>query len=199
MITFGPSLTGLRGTQVVGSLICTLVSSPQDSTRIVDSGWISNLHIFDLINLLTSSSPCTPLNNFHYIISQGVLVNKPDRWRGQLTARADTCHLIQTQSPWTWVWETGLTHSFTAFRTYKERVPLVLRVPSASTRVFFASYTRKVTRRAHSGAYTRPHRTDPGVLPSWPFMTTTFGLCHDDLAREFYWPLVQALFDCWGV
>jgi hypothetical protein len=59
MITLGPSLMGLGGTQVTGSIIYTLVSSPRDSTRIVDSGWISNLHIFDLINLLTSSSPCT--------------------------------------------------------------------------------------------------------------------------------------------
>jgi hypothetical protein len=38
MITLGPSLTGLRGTQVMGSIIYTLVSSPRDSTRIVDSG-----------------------------------------------------------------------------------------------------------------------------------------------------------------
>jgi hypothetical protein len=30
----------------------------------------------------------------------------------------------------------GLTHSFAAFRTYKERFPVVLRVPSASTRIF---------------------------------------------------------------
>jgi hypothetical protein len=42
---------GLRGTQVIGSIIYTLVSSPRDSTRIVDSGRISNLHIFDLVNL----------------------------------------------------------------------------------------------------------------------------------------------------
>jgi hypothetical protein len=37
-ITHGPSLTGLRGTQVTGSIIYTLVSSPRDSTIIVDSG-----------------------------------------------------------------------------------------------------------------------------------------------------------------
>jgi hypothetical protein len=37
-ITIGPSLTGLRGTQMTGSIIYTLVSSPQDSTRIADSG-----------------------------------------------------------------------------------------------------------------------------------------------------------------
>jgi hypothetical protein len=69
-------------------------------------------------------------------------MNKPDNSdgsRGQLTAGADTCHLIQIQFPWTWIWETGQTHSFAAFRTYKERVPVVLRVPSASTRIFFAS------------------------------------------------------------
>jgi hypothetical protein len=39
MITLGPILMGLRGTQVMGSIIYTLVSSPWDSTRIVDSGW----------------------------------------------------------------------------------------------------------------------------------------------------------------
>jgi hypothetical protein len=30
----------------------------------------------------------------------------------------------------------GLTQSFAAFRTYKERVPVILRVPSASTGIF---------------------------------------------------------------
>jgi hypothetical protein len=104
MITLGLSLTGLRGTQVTGSIIYTLVSSPQDSTRIVDSGLISDLHIFDLINLRLLLLFILKINNFHYIISQGVLVNKPDSSdgsRGQLTAGADTCHLLQTQSPWT--------------------------------------------------------------------------------------------------
>jgi hypothetical protein len=38
MITFGPSLTGLRVIQVTGAIMYTLVSSPRDSTRIVDSG-----------------------------------------------------------------------------------------------------------------------------------------------------------------
>jgi hypothetical protein len=140
-ITLGPSLTGLRSAQVTVSIIYTLVSSPWDSTRIVDSGWISNLHIFDLINLSTSSFSCTQkINIFHYIVSQGVLMNKPnnsDGSRGQFGA--DTCHLLQIQSPWTWIWETGQTHSFATFRTYKERVPVVLRVHSASTRIFFVS------------------------------------------------------------
>jgi hypothetical protein len=66
-------------------------------------------------------------------------MNKPDnsdRSRGQLTAGTDTCHLLQIQSPWTRIWETGQTHSFAAFRTYKELVLVVLRVPSASTRIF---------------------------------------------------------------
>jgi hypothetical protein len=60
---------------------------------------------------------------FHYIISQGVLMNKPDNSdgsRGQLTAGTNTCHLLQIQSPWTLIRETGQTHSFAAFRTYKE-------------------------------------------------------------------------------
>jgi hypothetical protein len=142
-IIVGPSLTGLRGTQLTGSIIYTLVSSPRDSTRIADSGWISNLwldqyltssdlQIFDLVFRLI----------FYYNVSQGVLMNKPDNSdgsRGQLTARTDTCHLLQIQSPWTWIWETYQTHSFVAFRTYKEWIPVVLRVPSASTRIFFAS------------------------------------------------------------
>jgi hypothetical protein len=34
----GPNLTGLRGTQITGSISYTLVISPRDSTRIVDSG-----------------------------------------------------------------------------------------------------------------------------------------------------------------
>jgi hypothetical protein len=66
-------------------------------------------------------------------------MNKPnnsDGSRGQLTARTDTCHLLQIQSLWIWIWETGQTHSFATYRTYKEWVPVVLRVPSASTRIF---------------------------------------------------------------
>jgi hypothetical protein len=54
---------GLRGTQLMGSIIYTL-----DSTRIADSGRISNLQIFDLVKLSTSySSLCSNMNNFHYI------------------------------------------------------------------------------------------------------------------------------------
>jgi hypothetical protein len=59
-----------------------------------------------------------------------------DGSRGQLTIRTHTCHLLQIQFLWTWILETGQTHSFAAFRTYKEWVPVVLRVPSASTRIF---------------------------------------------------------------
>jgi hypothetical protein len=42
------------------------------------------------------------VNNFYYIFSQGVLVNKPgisDRSRGQLIAGADIYYLLQAQSP----------------------------------------------------------------------------------------------------
>jgi hypothetical protein len=139
-ITIGPSLTGLRGTQLTGSIIYTLVSSPWDSTRIADSGWISNLlnlqldHFFDFF---ISSNLWIGLSTYN--ISQGVLMNKPDNSdgaRGQLTTGTDTCHLLQIQSPWTWIRETGQIHSFAAFRTYKEWIPVVLRVPSASTRIF---------------------------------------------------------------
>jgi hypothetical protein len=142
-ITIGPSLTGLRGTQLTGSIIYTLVSSPQDSTRIADSGWISDLQFFDLINtcllqILKSLSWSFDLS-FCYDISQGVLMNKPDNSDGSrclLTAGIDTSHLLQIQSPWTWIRETGQTHSFAVFRTYKKWIPVVLRVPSASTRIF---------------------------------------------------------------
>jgi hypothetical protein len=142
-VTIGPRLTGLRGTHLTGSIIYTLVSSPRDSTRIADLGWISNLQIFDLINTwllhIFKSLTWSFDLSFYYNVSQGVLMNKPDNSdgsRGQLTAETDTCHLLQIQSPWTWIPETGQTHSFAAFRTYKEWIPVVLRVPSASTRIF---------------------------------------------------------------
>jgi hypothetical protein len=45
------SIAGLRGTKITSSISYTPISSPRNSTRIVDSGSISNLHIFDLINL----------------------------------------------------------------------------------------------------------------------------------------------------
>ena len=147
IITIGPSLTGLRGTQLAGSIIYTLVSSPRDSTRTAGSGWISDLQIFDLINFFDFFLSFKSLNwsfdlTFCYDTSQGVLMNKPDNSdgsRGQLTAGTDTCHLLQIQSPWIWIRDTGQTHSFAAFRTYKEWIPVILRVPSASTRIFFAS------------------------------------------------------------
>jgi hypothetical protein len=66
-------------------------------------------------------------------------MNRPDNSdgsRGQLTTGTDTCHLFQIQSPWTWIREIGQTHSFGAFRTYKEWIPVVLRISSASTRIF---------------------------------------------------------------
>jgi hypothetical protein len=81
-------LTGPRGTKIMCLNSYTLVSSPRDSTRIVDSGYFSNLHFFDLINLRLIF-----FLYFHqtiYIVySQGVLVNKPGSLDGsgdQLTA-----------------------------------------------------------------------------------------------------------------
>jgi hypothetical protein len=139
----------------MGSINYTLVSRPWDSTRITDSGWISNLYIFDLIISLTSSYlqifDLVFQLMFMIICLQGVLMNKPDNSdgsRGQLTAETDTCHLLQIQSPWTWIRDTGQTH----------------------------------TSRAHPCAYTRQHRMDPGVLPSWQVMT--FELHCDNVARE---------------
>jgi hypothetical protein len=122
-------------------------------------------------------------------------MNKPDNSdgsRGQLTVGADTYHLLQIQSTWTWIWKTGQTHSFAAFRTYRERVPVVLMVPSASTRIFFASWTWIITSRAHPCAYTRPHRTDPRVLLSWYISIMAFEFRRDDATQKSY---VVAMFD----
>jgi hypothetical protein len=86
------------------------------------------------LNLLTWS-----YRLIHNNTLQGVLMNKPDNSDGsrrQLIAGTDTCHLLQIQSPWIWIRETDQTHSFAAFRTYKEWITVVLRVPSASTRIF---------------------------------------------------------------
>jgi hypothetical protein len=69
---------------------------------------------------------------------------------------------------------------------------VVLKVPSASTRIFFASLTRISTSSAHSCAYTGPHRTDPGVLPSQYISIMAFKICCDDTSQESY---VAALFD----
>jgi hypothetical protein len=137
----------LRGTQLSGSIIYTLVSSPRDSTRIADLGWISDLQIFDLINIYSSYLRIFDLVSrliifYYYNVLQGVLMNKSDNSdgsRGQLTAGTDICHLLQIQSPWIWIRETGQTYSFAAFRTYKEWILVVLRVPSVSTRFFFVS------------------------------------------------------------
>jgi hypothetical protein len=73
---------------------------------------------------------------------------------------------------------------------------VVLRVPIASTRIFFASYTRINTSRAHPCAYIGPHRTDPGVLPSWYISTTAFKFCRDDATWELYF---AALFDWFSI
>jgi hypothetical protein len=77
---------GLRGTQLTGSIIYTLVSSPQDSTRIVDSGWISDLQIFDLINtwLLHIFKPSTwsfKIFFYLYCIARGFDEQAWQLWR----------------------------------------------------------------------------------------------------------------------
>jgi hypothetical protein len=161
----------------MGSIIYTLVSSPRDSTRIADSGWISDLQFFDLINtwllLILKSSTWSFDLSFLYNILQGALMNKPDnsdRSRGQLTAGTDTCHLLQIQSPWTWIRETGQTHSFAAFKTYKEWVPVVLRVPSASTRIFLRVVDTDTYQQSASMCVYRA--TQDG---SWGL---TFVICH---------------------
>jgi hypothetical protein len=64
------------------------------SSTLIISSTCPYLQIFDLVFRLI----------LIYDISQGVLINKPDNSdgsRGQLTAGANTCHLLQIQSPWT--------------------------------------------------------------------------------------------------
>jgi hypothetical protein len=102
MYMLGPSLTGLRGTQITGSNSYTLVGSPRDSTRIIDSGRISNLYIFDLINLSLLLFPVLIQTTQITLFLKGILVNKPgisDGSGNQLTIGADTCYLLQTQAP----------------------------------------------------------------------------------------------------
>jgi hypothetical protein len=78
-------LAGLRGTQLTGSIIYTIVNSPRDSTRIADSGWISDLQIFDLINIwllhIFKSSTWSFDLSLYYNVSQGVLMNKWQLWQ----------------------------------------------------------------------------------------------------------------------
>jgi hypothetical protein len=141
-ITIGPSLMGLRGTHWRALLSIPLSVAPKILPKLqirVDSLIFKSLtwSFLRLLHIFKSSHWSFDL--FSYDISQGVLMNKPDNSdgsRGQLTFGTDTCHLLQIQSPWTWIWETGQIHSFAAFRTYKEWIPVVLRVPSASTRIF---------------------------------------------------------------
>jgi hypothetical protein len=96
-----------RGTKIAGLGSNTLVSCPRDSTRIVDLGWISNLHNVDVINLRLDQSSSSFLSRFHWIFhiikfSWGFLVNKPGASDGsgnKLIAWAKTCYLLQTQVP----------------------------------------------------------------------------------------------------
>jgi hypothetical protein len=95
-------LTGLRGTKIMGFISYTFVSSPRDSTRIIDSGWISNLYIFDLINLRLLLFPVFIKTTHITLFLKGTLVNKPgisDGSGDQLTTGADNCYLLQTQAP----------------------------------------------------------------------------------------------------
>jgi hypothetical protein len=99
----------------------------------------------------------------------GMLVNKSGTSDGsgnQLIAWANTRYLLQTRVPDSnlvpgviqLVPHLGLTEAW---------ILVFLRVPNASTGIFFVSWIRKFTSRAHSCAYNRPCRMDPEVLPSW--------------------------------
>jgi hypothetical protein len=97
-ITLGPNLAGLRGNQVMGSIIYTLVSSPRDSTRIIDSGWLSNLHIFDLINLLTSSSSCKNNRLPLYYLARGFDEKAWQLWRIKRPVNYRSGYLLPTSN-----------------------------------------------------------------------------------------------------
>jgi hypothetical protein len=66
---------GPRGTKIMGLISYTLVSSPRNSTGIVDSGKISNLYIFDLINLRLLLFPYIHQTIYIIYFSRGFLVN----------------------------------------------------------------------------------------------------------------------------
>jgi hypothetical protein len=149
----------------------------------------TDLQIFDLVFRLI----------FYYNVSQGVLMNKPDNSdgsRGQLTTRIDTCYLLQIQSPWTWIRETGQTHSFAAFRSYTEWIPVILRVPSASTGIFLHIIDMDTYQQSASMCIYRATQDGSWVLPSWYISTTAFKFCRDDATRESYF---AALFDCFSI
>jgi hypothetical protein len=77
-------------------------------------------------------------NNLYYLFLRGILVNKSGTSDGsgdQLTAWVETCYLLQTQAP-DLNPVPGVTQSFAVFRAYKDRIPVFLRIPSASTEIF---------------------------------------------------------------
>jgi hypothetical protein len=69
---------------------------------------------------------------------------------------------------------------------------MVLRVPSASTRIFLRVVDMDTYQQSASMCVYRSHRTDPGVLHSWYISITAFEFYRDDATQESY---VAALFD----
>jgi hypothetical protein len=76
MFLWASTQTDLRGTNVMGLGWHTLISSPRDSIWIADSGQISNLQIFDWINLQLLYFTFF-INILYFEISMGILGNKP--------------------------------------------------------------------------------------------------------------------------
>jgi hypothetical protein len=165
-----------QGTNIVGLGSHTLISSPRDSTRITNLGWISNLesstcilHFLQIFDFIINSW----LLHFQTFIFSNLLWGF---WWTSLVHLTDqeTSELLEQILATYFKLESldsnlvpGVTQLVPHLGLSKALIPVFLRVPSASIGIFFISWIRKFNSRAHSCAYTRPSRTDPVVLPSW--------------------------------
>jgi hypothetical protein len=193
--------TGLRGTNTVGLGSHTLVSSTRDSTRIAYSGWISNLesltcilHIFEfIINSWLLHFQTFIFSNLLWGFWWARLVHLTDKEPSELPEQILVTYL-KLESPDSNL-VPGVTQLVPHLGLTKAWIPVFLRVPSGSTEIFFVSWIRKFTSRAHSCTYTRPSRTDPEVLPSRSLWSRHSSICSRRTWLENT-ILVGALFGC---
>jgi hypothetical protein len=196
--------TGLRGTNIVGLGSHTLVSSPRYFTRIADSGWILNpksstcilhfLQIFEfIINFWLLHFQPFILSNLLWGFWWTILLHLMDQETSKLPEQIVVTY-FKLESPYS-----NLVPDVTQLVPHlvftKAWIPVFLRVPSASTEIFFVSWIQKFTSRAHSCAYNRPSRTDSVVLSSW-FLRSW----HSSICSRRTWLentiLLRALFGC---